>query len=86
MDGSNIRTLTDSVRSPVSLRLDLPLLRLYWAESDLNQMDSVAVDGTKRMVRVLTNCSAFITNEFIRDDLFAFEYLSAMGMITSTVS
>ena len=52
MDGSNIRTLVSSgVRCPSSLRLDLPLRRLYWTEHQLNIIDSIRVDGTSRRVR-----------------------------------
>jgi len=52
MDGSNIRTLvSDEVRCPTSLRIDLPLKRLYWTEHELNSIDSISVDGTSRRVR-----------------------------------
>jgi len=61
MDGSNIRELVnDGVRCPTSLRLDLPLGRLYWAEHELNVIDSVAVEGTNRRV-----CNVVISGVFI---------------------
>jgi len=58
MDGSNIRTLvTDGVRCPTGLHIDLPLDRLYWADPDLNLIDSISLDGTKRRVRTVTQQS-----------------------------
>ena len=52
MDGSNMRSLVTGVRCATSLRIDLPLRRLYWTEHELNLIDSVNVDGTNRRVRL----------------------------------
>jgi len=54
MDGSNVRTLVgDGMRCATSLHVDLPTARLYWADQELNVIDSIGVDGTKRRVRLL---------------------------------
>lgn len=51
MDVTNIRTLVaDVLQCPISLHLDLPSARLYWAEHQLNYIDSIGVDGTRRRV------------------------------------
>jgi len=50
MDGTNIRTVVTGVRCPISLRIDLPLRRLYWTEPELNSIGSISVDGTNRRV------------------------------------
>ena len=59
MDASSVRALVaDRLRCPISLHTDLPSARLYWAEHDLNTIDSIGLDGTKRRVRRKTKCDA----------------------------
>jgi len=52
MDGSHMRNLVTGGRCAASLRIDLPLRRLYWTEHELNLIDSISVDGTNRRVRI----------------------------------
>ena len=53
MDGTNAESLvTDRLRCPTNLRLDIPLQTLYWVEPELHLIQSIRVDGSRRKVSV----------------------------------
>jgi len=77
MDGSNVRTLVaDGVRCPTSLRIDLPLRRLYWTEHELNVIDSISVDGTNRRVSKYESRTVF--EDKVDQDLVIFQSITGI--------